>query len=165
MTQQGPAYNVAQADILTVGKGWPIAGLADVWRSRYSSRPPDAVVAEAPSNHHRQRYRHPRRPSPPILPPVTGAWHVPDLQLRHRRGARHVLRPTAVCTAHRSNARRPNYFTYGVAALAAGSTLAAIVGTTTTEHNAEIYFSTDAGCSWQPSGQTLPDVYYYLTPR
>jgi hypothetical protein len=49
-----------------------------------------------------------------------------------------------------------NYFTYGVAALAGGSTLAAIVGTTTYGDNAQLYFSTDAGCSWQPSGQTLP---------
>ncbi len=66
---------------------------------------------------------------------------------------------------HRAPIETPaaaNYFTYGVAALSAGSTLVAVVGTTTQGANAEILFSTDAGCSWQSSGQTLPDVYYYL---
>jgi hypothetical protein len=53
-----------------------------------------------------------------------------------------------------------NYVTYGVAALAAGSTLVAVVGTTTQGSSAEIFFSTDAGCSWQGSGQTLASLYH-----
>jgi hypothetical protein len=56
-----------------------------------------------------------------------------------------------------------NYFTYGVAALAAGNTLAAVVGTTTVGDSAEIFFSIDAGCSWQSSGQTVPNVNDYLS--
>jgi hypothetical protein len=67
---------------------------------------------------------------------------------------------------HRAPIETPaaaNYFTYGVVALSGGSTLAAVVGTTTRGDNAEIFFSTDAGCSWQPSGQTIGDAYYYLS--
>jgi hypothetical protein len=98
---------------------------------------------------------------PPILPPVTAAWHVPNCSFV--TGA-----PISFTTdggLHRAPIETPaaaNYFTYGVVALSAGSTLAAIIGTTTRDDSAAIFFSTDAGCSWQPSGQMLSDVSYYL---
>jgi hypothetical protein len=100
---------------------------------------------------------------PPILPPASGAWAVPGCT--SVTGAAPVTF-TADGGLHRAPIETPaaaNYFTYGVAALSAASTLAAIVGTTTSGTSAEIFFSTDAGCSWQPSGQTIPNVDYHLS--
>ena len=96
---------------------------------------------------------------PPILPPFTDAWHVPSCT--SVTGA--PISFTADGGLHRAPIETPaasNYFTYGVAALSGGSTLVAVVGTTTRGDPAEILFSTDAGCSWQPSGQTLLDIWY-----
>jgi hypothetical protein len=95
--------------------------------------------------------------SPPILPPVTPAWHAPTCSS--------VTGAPVTFTSDGGLNRAPietpaasDYFTYGVATLEAGSTLAAIVGPRTT-NSAELYFSADAGCSWQPSGHTVDSEY------
>lgn len=96
---------------------------------------------------------------PPILPAVTDAWHVPSCT--SVTGAPVSFTPDG--GLHRASIEQPavpNYVTYGVAALAAGSTLVAVVGSTTPLASAEIYFSTDAGCSWQASGQKFENVWY-----
>jgi hypothetical protein len=95
--------------------------------------------------------------------PITGAWRLPSCT--SVTGAAPVTF-TSDGGLHRAPIATPvsaNYFTYGVVALSAGSTLAAVVGSTTPADSAQILFSTDAGCSWQPSGQMLMNVDYYLS--
>lgn len=90
---------------------------------------------------------------PPILPSATPAWHTPSCSS--------VTGAPITFTSDSGLSRAPiqnpasNYFTHGLAALGAGSTLAAIVGTTSGQDDARLYFSTDAGCSWAPSGHTF----------
>lgn len=88
-------------------------------------------------------------------PPTPDPWQTPNCVTVTGTAVLTFTSDDGATRTPRQSSIEPNQFVFGLATLTAPNTLLAIAKTTSP--NIEILFSTNAGCSWRNTGQTVPD--------